>query len=115
MATRRTSPKHRKTPDSLARAIGQRIKRLRVEANWSFDAFVEETGLGRGYVSELERGLVVPNVRVIERVAKILEVTSADLVLGDTPRELLFDVARALDPSAVESLLAKARALATVK
>ena len=112
MATRRTSPKHRTTPDSLARTIGQRIKRLRVEAEWSFDAFVEETGLGRGYVSELERGLVVPNVRVIEKVAKILEVTSADLVLGNTPRELLFDATRGLDANAVESLLVKAKALA---
>lgn len=51
----------------------------------------------RGYVSEMERGLVVPNVRVIERVAKALEVTMADLVLGESPRERLFALTRGLD------------------
>jgi transcriptional regulator with XRE-family HTH domain len=108
MPPRRTSAKHRKTPDALARVIGQRIRQLRTELDWSFDAFVEETGLGRGYVSEMERGLVVPNVRVIERVAKALEVTMADLVLGDSPRERLYDATRGLDPQDVNAMLAKA-------
>lgn len=108
MARRRTSAKHRKTPDALARTIGQRIRRLRAELDWSFDAFVEETGLGRGYVSEMERGLVVPNVRVIERVAKALEVTMADLVLGDSPRERLFEATRGLGPRDIESLAERA-------
>jgi transcriptional regulator with XRE-family HTH domain len=111
MPRRRTSTKHRKTPDALARTIGQRIRRLRTERDWSFDAFVEETGLGRGYVSEMERGLVVPNVRVIERVAKALEVTMADLVLGDSPREQLFDLTRGLSADAVRELATKAKSL----
>jgi transcriptional regulator with XRE-family HTH domain len=111
MPRRRTSVKHRKTPDALARTIGQRVRKLRTELDWSFDAFVEETGLGRGYVSELERGLVVPNVRVIERVAKALEVTMADLVLGDSPREQLFAMTRGLHPHEVDALMAKVTAL----
>lgn len=52
---------------------------MRLDAGFSFDAFVEETGLGRGYVSELERGLVVPTLDSLERVAKALGVPVRDL------------------------------------
>ncbi|HVW25639.1 MAG TPA: helix-turn-helix transcriptional regulator [Polyangiaceae bacterium] len=71
--------------------MGSRIRRLRKEADFTFDAFVEETGLGRGYISELERGLVVPTLTTLDKVAAALEMTIADLVLGDTTRERLFD------------------------
>lgn len=85
------SQRHRKEPDPLARRIGAKIKRLRGEREISFDAFVEETGLGRGYISELERGLVVPTVVSLSKVARVLEVTLADLVLGDSLREQIFE------------------------
>lgn len=74
----------------MARIVGRRIRTLRLEAGFTFDAFVEETQLGRGYVSELERGLVVPSLAVLDRVAKAIGVTIADLVAGDTARERLF-------------------------
>lgn len=86
--------RHRVEPDPLAAKIGARIRRLRKAADVSFDAFVEETGLGRGYISELERGLVVPTVGALSRVASALGVTMADLVLGDTERERVFDELR---------------------
>ena len=71
---------------------------------FAFDAFVEETGLGRGYVSELERGLVVPGVGTLSRVAKALGVTIADLVSGDTERERLFDELRGRPITVIRSL-----------
>src|SRR5690606_29743449 len=75
-ATKRTArSRHRDRPDPLAARIGKRIRQLRVETEFAFDAFVEETGLGRGYVSELERGLVVPGVGTLARVARALGVT----------------------------------------
>jgi transcriptional regulator with XRE-family HTH domain len=99
--TKRTGrSRHRERPDPLAARIGQRIRQLRGETEFAFDAFVEETGLGRGYVSELERGLVVPGVGTLSRVARALNVTIADLVCGDTDRERLFDELRGR-PSAV--------------
>ncbi|NOU27909.1 MAG: helix-turn-helix transcriptional regulator [Polyangiaceae bacterium] len=82
--------KHRRNPDPLAREVGERIRRMRKEREFSFDAFVEETGLGRGYISELERGLVVPSLTTLAIVARTLDLTIADLVLGHTDRELLF-------------------------
>ena len=96
--------RHRDQPDPLAARIGQRIRQLRTETAFAFDAFVEETGLGRGYVSELERGLVVPGVGTLARVARALGVTIADLVSGDTDRERLFDELRNRPASLIRAL-----------
>ena len=101
---RRTRSRHRARPDPLAARIGQRIRQLRTEAEFAFDAFVEETGLGRGYVSELERGLVVPGVGTLAKVARALDVTIDDLVVGDTERERLFDELRGRPASLVRTL-----------
>jgi transcriptional regulator with XRE-family HTH domain len=89
----------------LARRIGERIRALRVEAELSFDAFVEETGLGRGYISELERGLVVPTVGALAKVAAVLDVTLADLVLGHSLREQIFEATLHASPAELERLL----------
>lgn len=97
-------------PDPLAAAVGARVQRLRRAADFSFDAFVEETGLGRGYISELERGLVVPTVGALARIASALEVTLADLVLGDSERERLFDDLRGHRPGLLREVREKLRA-----
>jgi transcriptional regulator with XRE-family HTH domain len=94
-------------------AVGARVRKLRAEKGWTFDAFVEETGLGRGYISELERGMVVPTISALAKVAAALEVSIADLVLGDSPREKLFDLMRLLDDKSVAALLGQAQTLIT--
>ena len=97
--------RHRKEPDPQAKALGARVKLLREERGFNFDAFVEETGLGRGYVSELERGLVVPTIHALAKVATALELTIADIVAGDSPRERLFAATRGLSPTQIDRLL----------
>jgi transcriptional regulator with XRE-family HTH domain len=101
--------KHRTEPDPLAEKVGHRIRALRHETEFAFDAFVEQTGLGRGYISELERGLVVPTIGVLARVADALEITMADLVLGDTEREKLFAEVRGQTKTFVQELRARVR------
>lgn len=98
------SGRHRLEPDPLAARIGQRVRALRTAAEFGFDAFVEETGLGRGYVSELERGLVIPTIGTLARVARALDVTVADLVIGETDRERLFSDLRRADPKLVREI-----------
>jgi transcriptional regulator with XRE-family HTH domain len=88
-------------PDKLAAAVGKRAQTLRSAQDSSLDAFVQKCGLGRGYVSELERGLVVPSLHALAKVAEALQVTVADLVLGDSDRERLFGVTRGLDAHAI--------------
>lgn len=87
------------------------MRKLRGEKGFTFDAFVEETGLGRGYISELERGLVVPSITSLAKLATALEVTIADLVIGETPRERLLDLTRQLDDKSVAALLKQAQML----
>lgn len=110
---RQISSRHRATPEPFAARIGLRVRALRREQRFSFDAFVEETGLGRGYVSELERGLVVPTVAALARVARALEVTVADLVLGETDRERLFEDTRGMPPARIRRIRAIASAIHT--
>lgn len=88
-ATHRNPPgaKHRKTPHAGAEAVGKRVRAMRRDAGITFDAFVEETGLGRGYVSELERGLVVPTIDALAKVARALGVPMRDLFPEDNAPE----------------------------
>lgn len=65
---------------------------------------MEETGLGRGFISELERGLVNPTLLTLARVASVLGVTIADLVAGSSTREKVFVLLRRAPPSRVAEL-----------
>lgn len=103
--------RHRGHPDPLAARVGQRIRQLRKAAEFTFDAFVEETNLGRGYLSELERGLVVPTIGTLARVARALELTIADLVIGETDRERLFEELRDVPASGIREVRERVRAV----
>ena len=63
--------------------------------------------MGRGYISELERGLVVPTVHALAKVAAALEVTVADLVLGDSVREQIFAATRGVTDGELGPILEK--------
>lgn len=97
--------RHRREPDPFAARIGRRIRERRTAAELTFDAFVEKAGLGRGYVSELERGLVVPTVGTLARVARVLGLTVADLVCGDSTRERCFEELRLHPVARIRALL----------
>ena len=114
MPTRRraTNIRHRSKPDPLAKSVGARVRALRLEKDWSFDAFVEETGLGRGYISELERGLVVPSLTSLAKLAAALDVTVADLVIGDSKRDQLYELTRTMAEREIAAILKKAEDLA---
>jgi transcriptional regulator with XRE-family HTH domain len=101
----RRSSLHRRDPDPASKRVGARIRAFRLAKGISFDAFVEECEVGRGYISELERGLVNPSLRVLEKVADVLEVTTADLVAGDSVRERLFEAAVDLDEDEIRRLI----------
>lgn len=88
------SRRHRASPDRIAARVGKRIRALRQEAGVPFGELVSRSGLGRGYVSELERGLVVPTVGTLSRVAAALGVTMVDLVTDEGERETIFELLR---------------------
>src|SRR3569833_3292198 len=88
--------RHRKSPDAGALAVGRRVKLLRREAGMSFSELVAESGLGRDYISELERGLVVPGLQTHQKQTNTKKNTDTKLVIGETLREELFDVTRSM-------------------
>ena len=107
---------HRKEPVAVAVVLGERVKKLRAERDCSFDAFVEETGLGRGYISELERGMVVPSLATLVRLAAALEMSVAELLAyGPSSLEQLVDIARSLSDTQQRALLREARRMAERK
>lgn len=105
------STKHRQVPHPFAQEVGGRIRRLRKEQAFTFDAFVEETGLGRGYISELERGLVVPSIATLATVARTLELTVGDLVAGTSEREQLFLELRYAPPEYLAKIRAEVQSM----
>jgi transcriptional regulator with XRE-family HTH domain len=93
-----TSPSGRARPaddaDRLALRVGHHVLAYRQEAGITFDAFVAESGVARGHISELQRGLVMPTIGTLARLAAALGVTVADLVCGDSARERCFEELR---------------------
>jgi transcriptional regulator with XRE-family HTH domain len=54
------------------RRLGLAIKRRREDAGLSQEVFAEKAGLHRTYVSQLERGIKSPSVRVLVKMAGAL-------------------------------------------
>jgi transcriptional regulator with XRE-family HTH domain len=106
-----TSSMHR--VPSLARQQGLRDVDQSVAVEPELDASPVEQKqqpltvvVGRGYVSELERGTVVPTIGTLAKVAKALQVGLVDLVaVTGTPREELLDATRELSETNIKAVL----------
>lgn len=62
--------------------FGERVRRLRKDAGWSQEVFAEECGLDRTYMGGVERGERNLGLLNIEKIAKALEITLAELMNG---------------------------------
>ena len=62
------------------RQMGQRIRRLREERGLSQAALAAKAKITREYVNKLEAGRYDPTLGVVQRLAKALGVSLADLV-----------------------------------
>ena len=60
--------------------MGQRIRKLREERGLSQAALAAKAKITREYVNKLEAGRYDPTLGVVQRLAKALGVTLADLV-----------------------------------
>jgi XRE family transcriptional regulator, regulator of sulfur utilization len=66
----------RTTPKQL----GMRLKKLRTAQGMSQDALARNAKITREYVNKLEAGHYDPTLGVVQRLAKALKVTVAELV-----------------------------------
>lgn len=67
-------------PTKLEHFLGLEIQRHRTEKGWSQEYLAEATNLHRTYISQLERGLKSPSVRVLSQIATALDITMSELL-----------------------------------
>jgi transcriptional regulator with XRE-family HTH domain len=89
----------RNEPDGLALEVGQRIRAIREEEGLTIQELAETSELGsKGHLSNMERGLVRPNIQTLKQVADGLGVLPLDLVTfpKHDMRQRLVDLTRQL-------------------
>ncbi|MDD1414650.1 helix-turn-helix transcriptional regulator [Dolichospermum sp. ST_con] len=64
----------------LDQNVGLEIQRRRLEKGFSQEYLAEITGLHRTYISQLERGLKSPSVRVLSHITNALTVTMSNFL-----------------------------------
>jgi XRE family transcriptional regulator, regulator of sulfur utilization len=69
--------------------LGKRVAYLRKERHLSQLALALQCGLTKSYLSDLERGMRNPTVKVLNRLSKGLGVTLEELFRGVVPLEQL--------------------------
>jgi transcriptional regulator with XRE-family HTH domain len=66
--------------DSQMEALGDFIRRQRKQANLSLRQLAEKTRLSNPYLSQIERGLHQPSMRVIKVISEALNVSAETLL-----------------------------------
>lgn len=64
----------------IRQRLGRNVRRLRVGKELSQEAFADETGIHRTYVSDIERGSRNPTITIVERLAVALGVDASELL-----------------------------------
>jgi transcriptional regulator with XRE-family HTH domain len=60
--------------ERVDRAVGQRLRNLRRSRGLSLEAMASSTGLSIGFISQVERGLSSPSLRVLALLADTLQI-----------------------------------------
>jgi len=69
----------KQTPEVVIKNLGKRLRELRQETGLSQEAFADNVGLDRTYISGIERGVLNPSTRNVARIAAELGVHVAVL------------------------------------
>lgn len=64
----------------LCRQFGANVRRLRKDIGLSQEEFAEKAGVARSYMSDVEVGHRNPTLKVVERIAKVLDVQPSTLL-----------------------------------
>jgi transcriptional regulator with XRE-family HTH domain len=67
--------------------LGSQIRVERARRGWSLDELAQRSGLSRGWIGRVERGSVMPTIRVVGQIADALGVTVTTLLGDDSGAE----------------------------
>jgi transcriptional regulator with XRE-family HTH domain len=62
------------------------LRRLRHERGFTQEALAHDAKIGRAHLSEIERGKIWIGLRLVSRLAKVLEAQPAEFFKPPTPR-----------------------------
>lgn len=62
----------------LARKLGKKISELRRRGGLTSEKLAYESGVSKGYLSDVENGRRLPSLKFLEKLAKSLEVEIRD-------------------------------------
>jgi quercetin dioxygenase-like cupin family protein len=68
-------------------AVGEHVRRLRVQSGMSVRALAKETGFSPSFMSQVENGQVSPSISSMEKIAAAVGVTLGDFFSGVTGGE----------------------------
>ncbi len=63
--------------------VNKKIQKLRKENNLTQDQLAEKLGVSKTYIAKLENGKILPSVKDIKNIARILDVNASDLTSFD--------------------------------
>ena len=69
-----------KPMDNISKKFGQRAKAIRLKQGLSQGDIAKRLNVHRSYISSIERGIRNPSLKVIQRIAKALEVPMEKLI-----------------------------------
>ena len=64
------------------RAVGERIRRIRLDRGFTFNDFGDLFGASRGNVQAWEYGVALPNKERLKQISKIANITVNELLYG---------------------------------
>ena len=92
-----------------------RVKELRAGKGWTLDTLAEQSGMTKGFLSQLENGRRMPSAATLSTLAEVFAVSVSDLLASeDAPddpldAQILTEIQK-LSPQAKAAILAAARA-----
>lgn len=76
--------------DIINRKIGQKIRELRYQKGLTQQELADRTELTKGYISQLEHGLVAPSVITLLDLIECLGTTPSDFFKETEPEQIVF-------------------------
>ena len=62
--------------------FGKRVRTLRLDRGWTQEELAHRSGLNRSYMSEVERGISDVSLSTLQKIAKTLGISLAELLEG---------------------------------